>query len=205
MKTITIKMIISILVLIALGFTSCSEKKSIKKTPTQDEIIKKITEDYLKPKLNDTNSYEFVKIELIDSILYSDNIEYRKKLFNDYIKNDKEKIKREERYRIEFSSIYNDKEIEELKDKIIKNKKILSKIDSLENKLGNKKSKVASYTYYFSFRGKNVFGAKVLNKYILQTTEAPDFEIINMTNNMDEIYFNPNDFPGYREMIEKNL
>ena len=101
--------------------------------------------------------------------------------------------------------MYDEKEVEELKAKITKNERILMIIDSLETKLGNKKDEVASYTYVFSFRGNNALGAKILNEYILQTNPTPDFKIINMTDDKDKVYLNPNDFPGYREMIEKNL
>lgn len=200
MKNTTSKMAIGLFTLITLGLTSCSEK-----APNQDEIVKNNAEEYLKPKLNDPKSYEFVKIQLKDSVLYSDNIQYRKVTFSKYIQDDMDDIKRKEAYRIEIPSMYDEKEIEELKANITKNEKILAKIDSLETKLGNKKDEVASYTYTFSFRGNNGMGAKILNEYILQTNSSPDFKVINMTDDKDKVYLNPNDFPGYREMIKKNL
>jgi len=200
MKITLIKMAIGLFALVSLGLTSCSEKGL-----TQDEIVKNNAEEYLKPKLNDPKSYEFVKMELIDSVLYSDNIQYRKKTFNKYIQDDKDEIKRKEGYKIDIPTMYNEKEIQELKAKITKNEIIIAKIDSLENKLGNKKDEVASYTYTFSFRGNNALGAKVLNEYILQINPSPDFKVINMADDKDKIFLNPNDFPGYRAMIEKNL
>jgi hypothetical protein len=200
MKNTTSKIVLGLFALMTLGLTSCSEKK-----PNRDEIVIKNAEEYLKAKMNDPKSYEFVKLVLIDSVLYSDNIQYRKEAFSKYLEDDKDEIKRKEGYKIDLPSMYDEKEIEELKAKIAKNEKILMKIDSLETKLGNKKNEVASYTYIFSFRGNNALGAKILNEYILQTNPSPDFKVINMTDDKDKVYLNPNDFPGYREMIEKNL
>lgn len=195
-----IKKIGSVFLLTLIGFTSCTEKQ-----PTQDEIVKKNAEEYLKPKLNDPNSYEFVKLELIDSILYSDNIKYRKENFQKDIEYNKENLERQARYKTEIPSIYKEEEVAELNDKIAKNDKILLAIDSLETALGSKKNDVASYTYIFSFRGNNALGAKILNEYIVQTDPKPELTINNMTDDKDKVFLNPNDFPGYREMIVKYI
>tara|TARA_R110002020_G_scaffold288474_1_gene503922 strand:- start:2353 stop:2955 length:603 start_codon:yes stop_codon:yes gene_type:complete len=183
-----------------IGFTSCTEKE-----PNQDEIVKKNAEEYLKPKLNDPNSYEFVKIELIDSVLYSDNINYRKENFQKDIEDNKENLERLERYKTEIPSMYNEEEVAELNEKIEKNEKILSEINALESNLGAGKNDVASYTYIFSFRGNNALGAKILNEYIVQTDPKPELRIKNMTDDKDKVFLNPNDFPGYREMIAKYI
>jgi hypothetical protein len=195
-----IKKIGSVFLLTLIGFTSCTEKQ-----PTQDEIVKKNAEEYLKPKLNDPNSYEFVKLELIDSILYSDNIKYRKENFQKDIEYNKENLERQASYKTEIPSIYKEEEVDELNDKIAKNDKILLAIDSLETALGSKKNDVASYTYIFSFRGNNALGAKILNEYIVQTDPKPELTINNMTDDKDKVFLNPNDFPGYREMIVKYI
>ncbi|WP_121964705.1 hypothetical protein [Myroides sp. N17-2] len=199
MKKTTILIILG-LGLFIFGLASCSDKRL-----TKGEIIKKNVEVYLKEKMNDPSSYEFVKLELIDSITFSNNIEYRKDYFTRNIGYDKSSLERQEGYKTEIPSMYDEKEVENLKTKIRRNEVILSKIDSLATILGNKKYEVASYTYFFSFRGNNALGVKILNEYIVQTNPAPDFEIINITDNKDKIILNPNDFPGYREMMEKNL
>jgi len=196
----TTRIALGFLAFIVIGVTSCSVKQ-----PKQDDIVKKKAEAYVKEKMNDPISYEFVKLELIDSITFNDNIEYRKDYFSRNMEYDLSSLERKEGYKTEFPSMYNEKDIADLKAQIEKNKRIVSKIDSLETLLGNKKNEVASYTYIFSFRGNNTLGAKILNEYVLQTDAAPDFEIINMTDDKDKIFLNPNDFPGYREMIEKNM
>jgi hypothetical protein len=200
MKKKTTNIVIGLFTLVSICLFSCTEK-----VPTRNEIIQKNAEDYLKSKMNDPKSYEFVKIELVDSVLYSDNIKYRQENFKLDMEYDLSSLERVEGYKTEIPSLYDEKEVQELKDKIEKNRRILSKIDSLAVKLGNKKNEVASYTYIFSFRGNNALGAKILNEYVVQTKPAPDFKIINMTDEKDKIYLNPNDFPGYRDMIEKNL
>jgi hypothetical protein len=200
MKKNTTNIAIGLFILVSICLFSCTEK-----VPTRNEIIQKNAEDYLKSKMNDPKSYEFVKIELVDSVLYSDNIKYRQENFKQDMEYDLSSLERLEGYKTEIPSLYDEKEVQGLKDKIEKNRRILSKIDSLAVKLGNKKNEVASYTYIFSFRGNNALGAKILNEYVVQTKPAPDFKIINMTDEKDKIYLNPNDFPGYREMIEKNL
>ena len=200
MKNKTTRIALGLFALIVIGLTSCAEKQ-----PTQDDIVKNNAEAYVKEKMNDPTSYEFVKLELMDSVTFSDNIEYRKDYFSRNMEYDQSSLERQEGYKTELPSMYDENDVEELKAKVEKNQRILSKIDSLATLLGERKNEVASYTYIFSFRGNNALGAKVLNEYVVQTDPAPDFKIINMTDNKDKILLNPNDFPGYREMIEKNL
>src|SRR5690554_6126709 len=164
MKNKTTRMALGFFALIAIGLTSCSEKQ-----PTQDDIVKKNAETYVKEKMNDPASYEFVKLELMDSVTFSDNIEYRKDYFSRNMEYDQSSLERQERYKTEIPSMYDEKDVEELKAKIEKNERILSKIDSLATLLGDRKNEVASYTYIFSFRGNNALGAKILNEYIVQT------------------------------------
>ncbi|QXP61541.1 hypothetical protein [Olleya sp. HaHaR_3_96] len=183
---------------VVLGMTSCQSEKE----PTQQDIVKKNVEEYLKPKMNDPESYEFAELKLTDSILYSDNVKYRKEYFEKNLKYDKDDLERQERYKTEIPSMFSEEKVTELNSKIEKNEKILSEIDRLSTELGDKANDVASYTYYYSFRGNNKLGAKVLNEYILQTNPSPDFKVVNLAKNRDQVLLNPNDFPGYLEMIK---
>ena len=72
MKNKTTRIALRLFAFIAIGLTSCSEKKT-----TQDDIVKKNAELYVKEKMNDPSSYEFVKLERMDSITFSDNIEFQ--------------------------------------------------------------------------------------------------------------------------------
>ena len=164
------KNLLSILLVLLIGCKSAPKEKTEKaeKPLTIDEIVRNSAEEYLKDKLNDPESYEFVKLVLIDSVMYKDNIEYRRVRFKD--------------------------------DEIV-----LAKIDSLVQVMNDKVDDVASFTYIFSFRAINAMGAKVLNEYYLQTGESPNYEVVNLAEGMDDIFLNPNDFPGYTEMIRKHL
>lgn len=121
------------------------------------------------------------------------------------LKRDKETLERQEDYKEDLPSMYDENEVAELKGKIERNEKILAEIDSLESDLGDTVNQIASYTYLYSFRGNNKLGAKVLNKYILQTHPGPDYEVIKLAENRDQVILNPNDFPGYREMIKNYI
>lgn len=187
-----------LIAIVAFGLISCQSDKE----PTQQDIVKKNVEEYLKPKMNDPESYEFAELKLTDSILYSGNVQYRKEYFGRNLKSDKDDLERQERYKTEISSMYSEEKVSELNAKIGKNEKILSEIDRLSTELGDKVNNVASYTYNYSFRGNNKLGAKVLNEYILQTNPAPDFKVLNLAKNRTQVLLNPNDFPGYREMIK---
>ena len=207
MKKMKLKILSITMLGLFIGVASCgneSKEKGIKQL-TQNEVVKQNIEISIKELLHDTSSYEFVKLILVDSILYSDNIEYRKEGFSDDLNDELENLKRLERYKIELPSMYDENEVNEIKEKIQKNQKIIKGIDSLEMILGKKTKDVASYTYHYSFRGNNSFGVKVLQNYIVQTNGKPEFSVINMTDNQDEVYLNPNDFPGYKELILNNM
>lgn len=187
--------------IVIIGLTSCMEKE-----PTRDEIVKRNVEEYLKPKMNDPESYEFVELRLTDSILYSDNIKFRKESFQQQIKYNSDLLEIIENYKTEFPKLWEDEKKEEavnLIAEINKNKEIIFKIDLLESELGQKANNVASYTYFFKFRGKNKMGAKVLNEYILQTDHSPEFKVINLADDKGKVFVAPNGFPGYNEMMEK--
>ncbi|WP_106832246.1 hypothetical protein [Parabacteroides pacaensis] len=165
--------------------TSCF----VPQKPSKEDIIKNNLVAYLHDKLDDPQSYQFVSLELIDSTTYLDNINYRRRDFEDGIK---------------FHERIADSPDEYINE-INRDKRILAKIDSIQTALGDTVNHIAAYKFLFKFRSKNAFGAKVLNEYILQTTGSPLFEIIQMTNDPDKVYLNPNEFPGYRDMAAKEL
>jgi hypothetical protein len=197
MKT---KIAFGLFTFIVIGLSSCSVKQR-----NQNDIVKINAEEYIKEKMNDPNSYEFVKLELIDSTTFNENIENQKDYYSHSLKSASNSLKSQERYKTEIPSMYDAEEVEALKTKIEKNEKIIFKIDSLASILANRKNEVASYMYIFTFRGNNALGAKILNEYIVQTDPGPDFKIINMTNDPEQILTNPNDFPGFKEIFEKDF
>lgn len=194
MKSRAITISIGLFAMVTIAFTSCAKKK-----PTQYEIVLQNVEEYIKSIMNDPDSYEFVSLELKDSVLFSDNIEY----YKDYHKKNIE----DELHLIELyeKSIYSSypKEISDIKLEIEKNKIILEKIDSLETQLAERTNEVAIYIYHFTCRGNNSFGAKQLNNFELTTNPAPDFKVIDAIDEYDEYELDINYFPDYKEIIEK--
>ena len=169
----------------------------------QEDLVRNNAEIFLKERMHDPSSYEFVKIEIIDSVTIDDNIQYRKRYFSRQMEQDQRFLETEEGYKTELLPLYDENHVAELNAKIERSQQILSKIDSLATVLEDRKSEVVSYTYIFTARANNRFGARNIEQYFLQTGPAPYFEIINMTNERNKIFLNPNDFPGYREMIEE--
>lgn len=182
------------IIILCITLISCKDKAL-----SRDEIVKNNAEKYLKDKMDDPSSYEFVELKIIDSVLFKDNIEYRKNTFNKDLRQAQSEIKIQEIVK-KFPKIYDKQKVTELNVGI---KKILKKIDSLESNLEQELNDVASYTYKYRCRGNNKLGVKILNEYIIQTNPSPDFKVINLTDNQEKVYLNPNDFPGYREMISK--
>ena len=151
--------------------------------------------------MNDPESYEFVELKLFDSVLYKDNIKYRKNHFQQNIDLDSSNLEFQLKINTLDPSIFNQEEIDELIASIKRNREILADFDSIETTLGERINEVASYTYLFKFRENNSYGAKVLKEYILQTDQ--DFNVINLASDKDELYVTPNVFPGYEDIIKK--
>lgn len=183
--------------------------------PTHEEIVREHFEAHISDKLNDPESYEFMEIAVIDTVYYKDNIEYRQESFADRIEYAESQIVRSEesineRYLGEDLYSASQKEgfredIKGYEEDISRYHNILEEIDSLEIVLGDRVHEAASYTYLIRFRASNAFGAKVINEYIIQTDPEPDFSIINITDEEDQVLLNPNQFPGYMEMIRKYM
>lgn len=176
---------------------------SCNKQPSMDDIVRQNVEAYLKPNLNDPQSYEFLELRLIDSVLYKDNIQFRKKMFQDLIADSEKEIESQIKYKDDkvFASLYNEERVIENENKIIRNKTILMKIDSIEKQMGSQVNEVASYTYGYRIRANNKMGAKVINEYYLQTKPAPSYEVLNLASDSGKMYSAPNGFPGYEEIL----
>lgn len=149
-----------------------------------EKKVREVVEAKLKTEMNDWSSYEFVSLEVLDTIKYIDNINFRKKYF-------KESIKREKDSPINFSN------------SIERDSLILIGIDSIQNLMGDKVNEDAAYLYKYKFRGKNKLGAVILEEYLIYI--SPNWEIIQMTNDRKNLYDNPGGFPGYVDLVKKNM
>ena len=181
-------------VVVMMSFMSC--------TKSRDDIVLENSEEYLKERMKDKDSYEFVSFKIVDSVLYKDNIDFRRRDFERDLERSKRDLERQEGYKLRKSSLYSKDSEERAAREIEKYSRILLGILELEENLGGRVNEVASYTYVFSFRGNNSFGAKVLNEYIVQTDDSEELKIINMVKDIDKMFLSPNDFPGYRSMVK---
>lgn len=171
------KIILLICAITALCSCGGSDNQNEKK-------VREVVEAKLKTEMNDWSSYEFVSLEIADTIKYIDNINFRKKYF-------KERIKREKDSPINFSN------------SIERDSLILIRIDSIQNLMGDKVNEDAAYLYNYKFRGKNKLGAVILEEYLIYI--SPNWEIIQMTNDRKNLYDNPGDFPGYVDLVKKTI
>lgn len=151
-----------------------------------EKKVREVVEAKLKTEMNDWSSYEFVSLEVLDTIKYIDNINFRKEYFKSNI--DMKKTM----YEKTSDEFYNIK-----KDSII-----LAGIDSIQNLMGDKVNEDVAYLYNYRFRGKNKLGAVILDEYLIYI--SPDWEVIQMTNDRKNLYENPGEFPGYIDLVKKN-
>lgn len=191
-----IKLTWAIMSIIALAAAACE------KTLSQDELVRKNAEAYFLEKMNDPASYEFVKLELLDSFLISDHVSFRRDGFMINLKFDKERLARQLSYETELPSIYDPAEVEKLQSEIAKEEKIIAAIDAIAAGLDT--TAVESYIYLFSFRANNAMGAKILNEYFLQVDVAPGFGVFHAGDELKDITFRPTALPGYLELIEQD-
>ena len=152
-----------------------------------EKKAREVVEAKLKTEMNVWSSYVFVSAEVIDTIKYIDNINFRKKHFKS---------------RIDMESQLYEKTSDEFYN-IKKDSIILAGIDSIQNLMGDKVNEDVAYLYNYKFRGKNKLGAVVLDEYIIYI--SPNWEVIQMTNDRKNLYENPGDFPGYIDLVKKNL
>lgn len=193
------KRIIQLLtILFAITIYSCGGNK----VPSQDEIVKINIEEFLKQRMDDPGSYEFVDLDLVDSVLYIDNINRKLKDYDSSIKREQDRLDTQLGYKKDYPFLYKEKEVNKLKASIDRENKYKIKVDSIKNVMGNDVDNVASYTYIFSMRGNNKMGAKVLVEYIVQTGNSPDYEVLNMVTEREKMFVTPNVFPGYEEIME---
>lgn len=200
MKNRVLKITTSLFALATLGLISCSKAQQ-----TQEEIVAQNAKIYVQDKINSSESYELVNLELIDSVLVIDNIKFRKIFLRKQTEENLKKL-----YQIRGSQTENLSEeekdkIKKLKLQVENKERMLHKIDSIEVALGDKVRETASYTYRFEYKANNEFGKQELNKTYLQAGSAPEYKVLIITTDKKELRLHSNDFPGYTEMINKSI
>ena len=175
---------------------------SCAKEPTFTDKVKQKIETKLLEVLDDPKSYEFIEIELLDSVMLQFNIDYRKKFFDERIAYEQERLVSMKDFIKSSPWMYPPEKIKEQEQAIQRNISIRNGIDSIEVSLGDKVKDVAAYTYLFTFRAKNAFGA--LERVVSYIQITPALEIVKSTENKKELLDTPNHFPGYLELLDKH-
>lgn len=194
-----------VLLLSTLIFTSCKSEKELTvetSLENRDMIVQSKLEKSIKAKLQFPDSYEFVELKLRDSVLYSDNIKYYKDYYQRMLESDKKNLERQESYKTQGSSRYEQEKVTELQSTIAKNEKILLEIDKIATALGEDANETASYTYNYMFKSKSVNGEDQSYNYIVQTGESPEYKVIKLAMKEEMVILSPNNFPGYLEMLK---
>lgn len=183
---------------VAVCFAFCSDKG---RPLSRDEMVKKNLQEYVAPDLEHPETYELLSLVIYDTVFFADNIKQRKEMFKDNLERTQKELDYYQSHHSDFDSAALKSGISRKEGDVILYRSIIRKIDSVAYALGETQKEVASYTYLISYRYANNFGVK--NKYegMIQTGPAPDYKIINITNNTGKLYVVPNGFPGYDQII----
>jgi len=199
MKSRTASAILGFFAFFAFALGSCGDSQII-----QDDIVQQNVETYVKEQMNAPESYEFVALELIDTVTVGDNIDYHLGYVTSEIEEGELMLEGGTFTDTGIDPQYDD-QIQTLKNDIARRKRILERIAELEADLAQRLEEAASYTYELTFRGNNEFGAPVLTICFVQTDAGPDFRVLNVTEEAGGMIPNPNDSTGLAELVRDSL
>lgn len=169
----------------------------------RNDMVRTSVEEYYRQHTPPDSSYEFVSLTVIDTILYKDNIAFRRNFIQAEIDHNRSMAEIAQQKQDTFQTVNFHEKIVEYQDKLERYERVMTGIDSLEKVLGGKGDEVASYTYLFKCKADNGQGKQIEKVYYVQTDMG--FGVLGMTDNKETIFPNPNDFPGYKEMALKAL
>lgn len=140
---------------------------------TREEIVKKNIETFVVPKLNNPKSYEFVELVMVDSLTVKAKLRQSKQMEQGHIDAIKETQIVAEQAEINVAKIMGKTNFKVVKDtfeqaEVNERMKTIHTIDSTERILGDKINEVISYSFKYSFRENNAFGAKILSVYAIK-------------------------------------
>ena len=164
--------------------------------------IKKNTEAYLQTVLNDPKSYEFVSLEMVDTVTYADNITEMKSRNQTDIDRANTNIQSQLDYKKNIPTIFDGEDLKRSQNDLSKGLIINLALDSIEKKLADKLKGTAAYLLVYKFRAKNAMGAVVLNEQYVQVTGEPDFKVLNITDDTKKLYHTPNGFPDFDDFVK---
>jgi len=171
------------------------------KAPTQDDLVRKNAETLLLEKMNDPASYEFVKLELRDSLLIQQHVDFRRGSAELQVKYAAEELERMQGYQDRFPRLYDEDKEAQISEELARKEAFLASINALAESLGDRVNEVESYIYLMSFRANNAMGAKILNDYVIQVSAEEGFPVIHVGEKPEDYIFRPEGFPGYEKLI----
>lgn len=199
---------LSLLAFAALLLVSCDSSHIDENE--RDSIVRRHAEEYYWNAAG-KDGYEFVSLEEIKTVTFQDNIDFRRKYIQQLIDENEQMMRLAMQKRDSFPDLiagkdttpYYDSKIAEYQGKADRYKQMLAGIDSLAKSLGDSSKEVASYTYLYTLKTQNPQGQQETHQYYIQTN--PGYGVLQFTDDTSQLYPNPNDFPGYREMAGRVL
>jgi hypothetical protein len=150
---------------------------------SDESKIRGKAEKIVKENMNDPKSYELVGFEKEGVLTWNDCIDNRIRLFQsslDYYTAEKNKIE------IKYY------------------KSLISGMNYIKKKMGEKASEVAITNYVLRIRGNNKLGSKVLSDFYVQVLNDGKFEVLNLVSEKSKLYDTLTDeLPGYSEVLKK--
>jgi hypothetical protein len=161
-------------------------------SPASSEgIARSKAEAKLLESMNDPDSYEYVSFELWDSLSYMDIAEHRRELIDGAISAERQNIQGMEDLNLKVPGKYSEQDIEEVRASLAEDIAKRARVDAKVDSLGTKAQNAASYTFYFKYRGNSALGAKVLSECYVQTTPAPEYDVLNIAQTVRDLKGNP--------------
>lgn len=170
---------------------------------TRDQLVRQKAEAYFLQRAPQGHGYEFVSLEETEKVTYKNNVEFRKGFIQKEIDHNQGMLALAKQKQDSFPTVNFSEKIAEYQGKIDKYQKVLDGINRLEDEMGGQLNDVASYVYEFRLKADIDGSGRKEHTYYLQTDLG--FGMLKFTDKKDELYPNPNDFPGYREMAGEIL
>lgn len=187
--------------MMTIALASCDNSKIGEEE--RDGLVQASIEKYYQEHGAHKTGYEFVSLEVINTVYYKDNIEFRRKYIQKEIDHNRGMLEIATLKQDTFPTVNFADKIAEYQGKLDKYEQLLAGIDSLDKALGDEVKEVASYTYLFKCKEHNEQGQQIEKAYYVQTD--PGYGVLRFTDNKEDLFPNPNDFPGYHDMAAKIL
>jgi len=180
-----------LLIISALMFVGCA---------MEEDEIRKAVEEYQALNMNDFSSYEFVSLTLDSAMTQAHNINESKTLYQKNLEQYKPMLKEVEADNRRFGGGFEDF-IRRYQNQMEKDRKVVERLDSLLQGLGEQANSVACFVYNYSYRENNEFGARVLRVAKLYMT--PELEVKTIALERGKELVTCNQLEATEEILEQ--